>query len=86
MRKLNPFYKWENEVYGRTPFGVILFASVLKAKYPECKKLRNKEITLEEFVKWFNSQVPDYTVTTVEASKILKSVYNLWENVNKPCN
>jgi hypothetical protein len=68
MRKLNPFYKWENEVYGRNrPFGVILFRSVLKAKYPECKKLRNKEITLEEFVKWFNSQVPGYEICLHEA-------------------
>jgi hypothetical protein len=81
------FIRWyESEVYWRTtPFGLILFRAVLQAKYPECTKLRNGG-NLEEFVNWFNLQVPDYTVTTPEARKILESVYNLWENVNKSSN
>ena len=78
------FTKWENEVYGRTPFGLILFRSVLKSKYPECKKLQNKEITLEEFVKWFNSQVPGYEICVHEA--FLESPNNMWKTPNNQSN
>jgi hypothetical protein len=68
--------------YKSVPFGIILFRAVVQSK-SNYKKI---EETLEEFVKWFNLQVPDYTITTVEAREILQSFNNSWKHPNNNSN